>query len=169
MNPSFQYDAKNWTFLVFQHDSKNWIFFDWLKKMNLVSKEVSKSGTFFDCEVGVVSFPFLLDSESSIFSICFNELNFFLEYDPQNWTPFINTTHRIEPFFDMTHRIEHILFLFSTMTQRIELFVNDSFNWASFMNLFSTRVELLFLSDSKNWTFFECNSKSWIFWAWLKE
>ena len=69
-------------------------------------------------------------------------------------------TQRIEPF---------VFFFFSTMTQRIELFVNDSLDWASLMNLFSIRVELLFLSDSKNWTFFEYDSKSWIFWAWLKE
>ena len=65
----------------------------------------------------------------------------------------------IDPVWKMTQRIEPFLFLFSTMTQRIELFVNDSFNWASFMNLFSTRVELLFLSDSKNWTFFQYYSK----------
>ena len=63
------------------------------------------------------------------------------------------------------------------MTQRIELFVNDSFNWASFMNLFSIRIELLFLSDSKNWTFFQYDSKDFeyfskiwtLFWIRLKE
>ena len=126
-----------------------------------------------------------------LFRIQLTELNPFFGHDSQNWTFFfLNMTHRnwthffecdptiffykhfdtemIDPVWKMTQRIEPFLFFFSTMTQRIELFVNDSLNWASFMTLFSIRVELLFLSDSKNWIFEffkkkKNDSKNWAF------
>ena len=84
------------------------------------------------------------------------ELNPFCNMTHRNWTHFLNVTQRICVYKNfvsqkwlilsgkMTQSIEPFLF-FSTVTQRIELFVNDSLNWASFMNLFSIRVELFFL------------------------
>ena len=60
---------------------------------------------------------------------------------------------------------------FSTMTQRIELFVNDSLNWASFMNLFSIRVEFfLFLPQRIEPCFSKMTHRiEPLFWIWRTE
>ena len=119
----------------------------------------------------------------------------FFALDSKNWTFFFNFfiwlkelslflyESKIEKFFlkkKKSHpkkwlkELNPFLFV-STMTQRIELFVNDSLNWASFMNFFSIRVEFFFFwfkelnffffeYDSMNRSyFFECDSKIEIF------
>ena len=131
---SFQYDAKNWTFLVFQYDSKNWTFFQnaqgieplfpmnyfftWLElnsflinttqRVKVFHKKLLKvSNTFLNLTERVE--PFLHWTQRIepffFFSICLNELNLFLEYDPQNWT------------------------FFQYVCKYSELFKYDSLNW----------------------------------------
>ena len=128
---------------------------DW--KSSTFSALDSKNWTFFQ--------PF--DSKNWALFCMSPKLNFFFEkkYHPKKWLKELNLfetwltesnpfetkkTQRIEPSF---------VFFFFSMTQRIELFVNDSLNWASFLNLFSIRVEFFFF-----WLK-ELN----FFWIWLKE
>ena len=162
----FNLTRRNWTF--FQYVSMNWTFF--LNMTHWIEPFLQKKWLKECFEKKVKN-----DSKNWFFE--YNSQNwtqkfFFFWHDLQNWTHFFNMTHRIFSFTKfLTHRndwsclekwlkeLNPFVFFFSTMTQRIELFVNDSFNWASFMNLFSIRVELLFLSDSKNWTFFQYDSK----------
>ena len=185
-NPSFQYDAKNWTFLVFQHDSKNWIFF-WLtqKKLNRISRIWLK-----ELRANFVK----NDSKNWIF----------FQYVSMNWTFFLNMTHRIEPFFNM---IERILNFSKIMTHWIEPFLQKKMAQRMFWKVKKWLQELIFLNithriepfffwhDLQNWTHFfnmthriffykNVDSQKWLilsgkmtqriepfffFWIWLKE
>ena len=124
VNPSFQYDAKNWTFLVFQHDSKNWIFF-WLtqKKMNRISriwlkelrtnfvKNDSKNWTF-SGRMTQRSEPCVKRKDSKSGTSLYSEVkNCFFSFSTwlEELNLFFNMSQWIEPFFfflNMTHRIE---------------------------------------------------------------
>ena len=159
----FNLTRRNWTF--FQYVSMNWTFF--LNMTHWIEPFLQKKWLKECFEKKVKN-----DSKNWFFEYNSQNWTLFFWHDLQNWTHFFNMTHRIFSFTKfLTHRndwsclekwlkeLNPFVFFFSTMTQRIELFVNDSFNWASFMNLFSIRVELLFLSDSKNWTFFQYDSK----------
>ena len=133
------------------------------------------------------------------------------QHDSKNWTfsgmwlkelNLLNTTQRIEPFFfkkkkepkelnlsgmwlkelslfffpNVTHRIEPLF-----MTQRIEPFFlkttqkYDSKNWTFFQYdskiLFNTtqRIEHFFFWIRLKNSNFKKNSKNWTFWTWLKE
>ena len=140
-------DSQNWT-LLFDITQRNWTlfiiwlqklnFFIWLKEWNLFfSNMTPRNELFFKIWLTKLNF----------FWIWLTELNFFFEYDSQNWTFFLNMTHRIELFFSDT-------------TQIIELFFwYDSKNWTPFFDK-TQRIELLFVeNDSTNWTLFH----------WLKE
>ena len=158
LNPSLYHDSKTWFFFT-KKKLKEFFFkthrLEPFKKYFLKKKNDSKNWFFLN----------FIHRIEHLFRTQVTELNALFNMTHRNWTPFFNMTHR-----NWTHFFERdpvwnndsknwTLLLFSTMTQKIELFVNDSFNWASFMNLFSIRVELLFLSDSKNWTFFQYDSK----------
>ena len=130
-NPSFQYDAKNWTFLVFQHDSKNWIFFESIKKkLNRISRIWLK-----ELRTNFVK----NDAKNwTFFSIRLNDLNLFLEYDPQNWTFFQYDWKNSELFKNY-----------------------DSLNWTFLQKKKMTqRMFWKVKNVSKNW-FFEYNSQNW--------
>ena len=72
----------------------------------------------------------------------------------------------------MTQRIEPVFFFFffeKTWLIEIELF----FTWLKELNPFlkmTQRIEKFsWFFDSKNWTFFEYDSKIWFFWMWLTD
>ena len=136
----FQYDAKNWTFLVLQYDSKNWFFF-----LQFYSKNCVKGWTpFFEYDSKTWTFFGTLSSNNWTFLL--SMMNLFIEHDSQNWT-FLSLTPRVEPFsLNMTQRIEPLFeydsFFFLSMTQRKELsekrlkdliflFENVRKNWTS--------------------------------------
>ena len=138
-----------------KNDSKCWTpFWIWLKELNLFCTGL-KELNFFQ--------PF--DSKNGALFCMSPKLNFFLKNtipknDSKNWTfSKHDSQNRIPLKRKRLKEMNPFLFFFSTMTERIELFVNDSLNWASFMNLFSIRVEFFFF-----WLK-ELN----FFWIWLKE
>ena len=168
----FQYDAKNWTFcfpiwlkeLIFSKCSRNWTSLPYELLFYMTRIEL-----FFD----------QYDSKSRIFhKKWLKVLNTFLNLT-ERVEPFLHWTQRIELFFCMCPNFFSKIFLknnpipkndsknwtpflfVSTMTQRIELFVNDSLNWASFMNLFSIRVEFFFFWLNEL-NFFFLSTTQWI-------
>ena len=90
-------------------------------------------------------------------------LNLF-EHDPMNWA-FFNMTRRNELFFlqKITQRIE----ISGAWLKELNFFECHSKNWNFFWK--KTLKELIFSQkyDTKNWTFFQYDSK--IFELWLKE
>ena len=130
----------------FLFHSKNWIFSVRLTELNLFSLNMTKELdsyflnmtqwieqlNFFNMTQRIGPFvriwrkeldtSFKYDSKKWTFvKIWLTKLNFF-EFDPQNWTFFLNMTHRIEPFFsiwlkelnpyqNMTRRIKFLIWL----------------------------------------------------------
>ena len=110
----FSYDSKNWTFFFEKiNDSKNTPFF---------FKKRWFQELFF--------FSILLTELIEHFSTWLIEIEHF----------FLNVTQRI--FFYKNFDSQKWLIFSGKMTQRIELFVNDSLNWASYEPLLN-----------KSWTF----------------
>ena len=179
----FQYDLQNWTFFFWI-----WLFF---LTLNFFLNTIQRSEILqYDSEDSTFFSDMTQSIELFLYDALWIEL-FFKKYD---------LTHRIEPLFMnlfsrwlkelksffLTQRIEP--FLFSNVTQRIELFFskclkefNLSFIWTIFtwlkeLNFFfsiwikefflmSQRVEPVFEYDSKNRPFFqmEYDSKNWTF------
>ena len=127
-------DSQNWTLLFTDRSEpffsltgvepffstwlKEWIFFWLTQKIEpCVKRKVSKSGTFFWFWSKEL-FPFFFNLTRRIepfFSICLNELNLFLENDPQNWT------------------------FFQYVCKYSELFKYDSLNWTFFCKKMSQK------------------------------
>ena len=146
-----------------KNDSKCWTpFWIWLKELNFFLHWTKRIELFSICL-----------KELSLF-LWVQELNFFQmqkwpsqKNDSKNWTfSKHDSQNRIPLKRKRLKELNPLLFFFS-MTQRIELFVNDSLNWASFMNLFSMRVEFFFfwlkelnflnMTQRIEPTFFECD------------
>ena len=174
-----QFDSNNWIWLKalnppFEYVPKNWtLFWTWLTETYwvIITQRIvlSKNMTHKTQRIEP-SFHKWLEDLTFLFQICLIEITFFFlkkrwleelifwKYQ-SNYTNFIWMTQRIEFFFflkNMTHRNWTFftwlkeLNPFLNMTQRVE-----KFSW---------------FFDSKNWTFFEYDSKIWIFsWMWLTE
>ena len=122
-----------------------------------------------------LNFLKILTQTISPFLVWLKELKFFLEYDSKNWTFYLNTTHRIEPFCEIW--LKELNF-FEYDSKNWTLFLDDSKKWTLFFLLNMTqRIEQIFLNMRQRiepfffpwiWrkelnSFFECDSKSWIF------
>ena len=150
-----KYDSKTWTFL--KYDSRNWTLFG-----HDSNKELS---TFFwirSEELNLFSIWLRGLNFLSIWLIEFNiwlkmwlwELNLFFWYDPKDC------------FSLVTQRNEHFLWI---RLKRIEPFhkKKKSKNWTFLTGL--KELNLLFLHDWKNWTFFSVWLKELNFLTWRKE
>ena len=136
-----------------KNDSKCWTpFWIWLKELNFFCTGLKELNFFSTIWLKELS-PFFLSPK----------LNFFFKNtipknDSKNWTFSKHDSQSRIPL--KRKRLKELNpLLFFSMTQRIELFVNDSLNWASFMNLFSIRVEFFLF-----WL-----KELYFFWMWLKE
>ena len=143
-------DSQNWT-LLFTHRNEHlfsiWreemnlsCFPTWLKELNFFDWLKKKNWTGF-LEYDSKNWERILSKMTRrielFFSIRLNELNLFLEYDPQNWT-----------FFQYDWK-------------NSELFKNyDSLNWTFLQKKMTQRMFWKVKNVSKNW-FFEYNSQNW--------
>ena len=85
-------------------------------------------------------------------------IDFFLNYDSQNWTfLFFKIWQRSEPSCYMTRRIEPSFFHDSKELNFLEC---DSRNWTFSLNM-TQRIEPFVFS--KDWTLLEYDSKNWTF------
>ena len=116
-----EYDSKNWARIFSKMTRRIELFLEeWLKELNLVSKEKSQRvQLFFDYEVKncFLSFSTWLE-ELNLFLICLKELSLFLEYDAQNWT-FFSIWLKEFWTFQKIWLTELNLFCKKKMTQRI--------------------------------------------------
>ena len=163
----FLYDSKNWFFCLtqrietffFEYDAENWTLFLFCRK-----------------ELKLSSLPQIIEFFSKNF-IDLKNCTFFFWYDSKKWN-LKKMTQRVEFFFDknLTHRNDWSCQ--EKWLKELNLFFNnDSKDWTLCKRLIELslfyepllNLSWFFFIDSKNWTFFECNSLSWIFWAWLKE
>ena len=165
-------DSKTWTLCFSNLNSKNWTYFDdsqtWSFFLELwhffEKKKYSKNWTkFFDSKNWTL-FLWIWRKELNPFSL--------IEYDAENWTfwkwrrelnPFSFLPQRIETFSSLPQIIELFFFkkfidsknwtFLSDMTQRNEIWKNDSKSWTCFL-IWLTELNLFFfhLYDSKNWT-----------------
>ena len=131
-----EYDAMNWTVKLLKYDAKN-------------------STLFF---LNMNSTPFLnMTQRIELFLLSMTQrFGPFFKYDGKNWTLFSNMKERNVFFFpNMTQRIflyESKNGNFLVRVKELNFFDYDSWNWT-----------LFFEYDSKNWTFFQYDSKYWFF------
>ena len=190
---SFQYDAKNWTFLVFQYDSRNWTYLVFQydsKNWTFLLILTQRSERFFEYDSKNWIF-FEHDSKESnlpLFGVWLKELTFFF-----------NMIQRIE-FFFMTHKIEppfwrrlkesnpffwtqHQKLNFCLKIQKATFFLKNSKKSNHFQKNMTQRIEpfFVFFFDSNIWNmtqrmnllfeplFFKEMKFCFFFSFWLKE
>ena len=149
LNPFFNTTRRIEPFFL-QYDAENWSFCSWIwrRELNLLFLNMTQRIEPFFLEYDSKSWTFFM-TVSFLKKKWVKELNLF-QYDSKNWISyyaFFNTTHRIEPWFYWIQHTELNLF----------------FTWLKLFLVWLKELNLFVEYDSKNRTFFECDSKDFFF------
>ena len=169
--------------LIFLYDPKNWNLFLWIwrRELKLFSLNMTQriepfffftaknwNFFFFAANDWVFFFKILLTQRIELFCLIWLKEMKSEKNDSKSWTCFFDMTYRIEPLLFSLIWLKELNFVSKKETQKIEIFFfnNDSKDWTLCKRLielslfFEPLLNLsCFFTDSKNWTFFECNSK----------
>ena len=125
-------------FVFFNNDSKDWTLCQWLIELTLFYEPLLNKSWFF-----------LLTQRIELSLNVTQSVDFFLSVTQRiEPSSFWSMTQRIEPFFlNVTQRIGPIFWMWLFFKKK------NSKNWTLFQKM-TQRIELFFLYDSKNWTFY---------------
>ena len=135
IEPFFEYDSKNWIFMIFWLKELN-LFWIWLENLNFLNVTHR------------IELFYWLKEMSSFFQ---NDKDF-VEYDSKNRTFVWICPKELNLFWNFTQWIEHSAQKDSKNWTLKDYLNNKTFLWIGKLGLF-------FLFDSKNWTFSQYHSK----------
>ena len=141
IDPVWKNDSKNWTLFVFNNDSKDWTLCKWLIQLSLFYEPLlNKSWTFVFIWLKELN---LLSILLKRFWVLFKDLNSFW-IRLKNWNLWLKNSQKIE-LFPKNYDSKNWTFFFSDLTQRNEIWKNDSKSWTVFLNM-TYRIEPLLFS-----------------------